>query len=436
MGRTRQAAGNRRSAARRGRAVIASACFCLLLAGCGAGSAPGARPLATGSGRASAAASATASAGLARTPASAGPARTPAAGPAEFLDLVDLAEPGFGLAGLGTGPQTGGYARLVASSDFGRSFTVIGPRTAVWTASDDVFFLSRQDGWYAVFNVNTLAETLYRTTDGGRSWSAFAAPGHNMAAGSGDTVQFVTPARGWLTSTWANAPGEVLYETADGGRDWHLVASLQAAGSHGSGVLPEMGQVRFVPGSTIGWLGGSSFCRQALYRTGDGGRTWQRARVPAPAGSQFGLPAGSGQVLMEPVTLPSGTLALYRSTDGGTRWSRVSVLPGAETAATSDCTPPGVPASFPTLQDGWAAAVRGGHTVVYRTTDGGRHWAMLAGSWPAPFDSESPVIQGESGARAWLVTGHTESGPEVYATVDGGATWRRIDTAANASRVR
>jgi len=397
-------AGGRRSLTRRGKAIITAACFSVLLAACGPASTAGSGPPATG------------------------PGGTAAVGPAEFLDLVDLAGPGFGLAGLGTGPQTAGYARLVASADFGRSFTAIGPRTAAWTVTDDVFFLGRQDGWYAVFNTSTLAETLYRTTDGGRTWRASAAPGHNLAAGTSDIVQFLTPARGWLTDTQVTAPAEGLYATADGGISWHLVASHQPV--RGAGVLPELGQVRFEPGGTAGWLGGGLSCR-ALYRTGDGGRTWQRAGIPVPAGSLFGLPAGSGRSLLEPVTLASGALALYRSTDGGTRWSLVSVLPGAETAQPA-CGLPGVSVSFPTLQDGWAAAVRAGRTVVYRTTDGGRHWAQIASSWPFG-GGGPPIVQGIDATRAWLTTGPYAGGTQAYATVNGGATWRRIDTAATAA---
>src|SRR5579859_1414414 len=188
MRRAGRAAGGRASAVPRGRPMIPSACLGALLAGCGPAPAAGRGPSAPAPGGAPAAGPA-ASTGT--------PARTPAAGPAEFPDLIDLAGPGFGLAGLGTGPQTGASARLVASANFGRSFTAIGPRTAAWTVTDDVFFLGRQHGWYAVFNVNTLAETLYRTTDGGRTWHAFAAPGHNEADGSRDIVQFLTPGP-WL----------------------------------------------------------------------------------------------------------------------------------------------------------------------------------------------------------------------------------------------
>src|ERR1017187_3700182 len=238
-----------------------------------------------------------------------------------------------------------------------------------------------------------------------------------------DIVQFLTPDRGWLVSISATAPAESLYSTTDGGISWHLVASMPLP--HGQGTLPELGQVRFGPGGRAGWLGGG-ICSHALYRTGDGGRTWQQAGIPAPARSWFGLPAASGRTLLEQVSLPSGTLVLYRSTDGGARWSQASALPGATTAP-SACGP-AVPVSLPAPQAGWATAVHAARTVVYRTTDGGRHWEKITSSWPVPPGTGTlPVIQATDATHAWLLTAGSM---RIYATADGGATWRRIDTAA------
>ena len=183
----------RRATARCGRTVTVGACVGALVVGCGS---------AAQHGTASPAAHATASS----LAASAAPASS-----RDHAELINLSQR-LGLVGLGTGPQVRGSARLVASSDFGRSFTAISPRTAAWTVTDDVFFLNRMDGWFAVFNEDTVRETLYRTRDGGHSWQAFPAPSHNVAAGAVDTVQFLTPSEGWLTQTMPTAPGEGLFK--------------------------------------------------------------------------------------------------------------------------------------------------------------------------------------------------------------------------------
>lgn len=86
--------------------------------------------------------------------------------------------------------------------------------------------------------------------------------------------------------------------------------------------------------------------------------------------------------------------------------------------------------SFPSAQDGWAAAAHGARTVVYRTTDGGRHWELTGRTLPGQAGTEvAPVIQAIDATRAWLLT----PGGQLHATVNGGASWRRIDTAAIAA---
>jgi photosystem II stability/assembly factor-like uncharacterized protein len=385
-------------------AVLGAACMAALLAACGGSSAPAA-PDTT---------SATTGQQAAATVSSAG----------ETVDLIDLAAPGLGLVGLGIGAQGNGSARLVISADNGRSFTAIGPATAAGTAADDVYFRNRLDGWFMAFNTSTTADTLYRTTDGGRSWRSSSAAGHDLAAGSQDSVQFVSATRGWLLSVQATGPSESLAVTADGGTTWRDVASLHP--SNGEGLLPELGLVRFTS-SVTGWLGGGQYS-QALYRTSDAGRSWQRVALRAPAGSVYGLPADFGGTLVEPVAAGAG-LALYRSTDGGARWSMMSVLPGVY--ANPGCSVGPGSVSLPTAQAGWVATVRGNRTVVYRSTDGGLHWTKLGTSWPVPADScEEPVIQASDALHAWVLTVGTD---RVYATSDGGSTWRRIDTAALAA---
>jgi photosystem II stability/assembly factor-like uncharacterized protein len=89
-----------------------------------------------------------------------------------------------------------------------------------------------------------------------------------------------------------------------------------------------------------------------------------------------------------------------------------------------------VSVSFPSARDGWAAAAHGARAVVYRTTDGGRHWELTGRTFPGqPGIDPAPVIAAIDATHAWLLI----PGGQLYASVNGGATWQRIDTAAIAT---
>ena len=345
--------------------------------------------------------------------------------------VVDLVSPWLGLVGLGASASgtTGGEARLMLTTNFGRTFTSIGPKTAALTEPDSIFFLDRDHGWFATFSVLTLQEKVYRTSDGGRHWQSFAAPGHNLAGGSADSLQFLNRRDGFLTDVVANAPEESLYRTTDGGATWRLIASLQPERRHGTGVLPELGQTEFAAGGKVGYLGGGMFSH-ALYRTSDGGRTWRKAHVPAPSGSQFGLPALSGQTQAEPVTIRSpGSVRLrtYLSVDGGATWSPRSAL----AAPTAACIGP----IASDLSHGWAAAVQAHQVLVFRASNQGRSWITFRTHVPTPPGSCGPdQITGPGPSQGWLVVpGPVANGAgttRIYTSADGGKTWRRIDQEA------
>jgi photosystem II stability/assembly factor-like uncharacterized protein len=350
-------------------------------------------------------------------------------------NVIDQLSPRIGLVGIGAGPNgLKGRARLVLTTNFGRTFTNIGPRTAKLTEPDSIFFLDRNHGWFATFSVLNLAETIYRTSDGGRSWRAFSAPMHNIAAGAADSLQFITPTKGFLMDTEPTAPAATLYRTSDGGATWHRVATTQPGRRGGPGVLPAVGRFEFEPGGPVGWLSNTMFGSQ-LYRTTNGGRTWRPVRLRAPSGAIRGLPAILGKTLIEPVTIGAGataSLRVYISKDGGTAWSQISSLPKA---ARPSCMGP-IPTSFPALPVGWAAAFRHHNVVVYRTTDEGVRWSALVTPAPASSGFCGPdQIASPTPSRAWLVTpgGSNSNETRIYATTDAGRTWQRIDLAALAA---
>jgi photosystem II stability/assembly factor-like uncharacterized protein len=377
----------------------------------------------------SAAASPAGRAGLARDIAR---SAAPANGDEIVTGVIDRLSPSIGFIGLGDSPtSTNGRAELVRTTNFGAAFTNIGPRTAKNTEPDSIFFLDSSHGWFATFSVATLKETIYRTGNGGRTWRAFAAPGHNVAAFSGDSLQFVSPTKGWLVDTVADAPAQTLYRTTDGGAHWQVVARLDL-GQTGPGVLPELGQVKFEPNGVSGWLGGAPFGR-ALYHTADGGRTWRQVPLRVPRGS-FGLPTVVGHLVIEPVTVPTRgavIMRLYSRPKAGGAWSLFS----SAKLVRQHC-PLMMPTSLESDGHGWAAGYQNHHVFAWYTPDLGGVWRPRLVRAPVSPDACQPdQIMGQPGTSAWLVTPpKAGNGSLVYATANTGSTWHRIDLAALAAR--
>jgi photosystem II stability/assembly factor-like uncharacterized protein len=121
--------------------------------------------------------------------------------------------------------------------------------------------------------------TWYETADGGRSWSHHRLTEYGSYIWSAD---FVDASHGWLLAQDPTV-GEALVRTRDGGKTWT---------SLGSPVLYSDWAYRVLfANSTDGWLYSQSTAPYA-YKSEDGGGSWRRVPLPAPAG---GWPAAQGQ---------------------------------------------------------------------------------------------------------------------------------------------
>jgi photosystem II stability/assembly factor-like uncharacterized protein len=119
---------------------------------------------------------------------------------------------------------------------------------------DKVTFVDRSNGWLVAEYVNnSTLETIpgiYRSSDGGASWSNQTIP---LATGSLNAISFVDTSTGW-----AVGDGGAILNTTNGGQTWNqqtssLTSTLEA--------------VQFV-NATTGWVVGS------ILHTTDGGQNW------------------------------------------------------------------------------------------------------------------------------------------------------------------
>lgn len=117
-------------------------------------------------------------------------------------------------------------------------------------------FVTAEQGW------TIDARSLYRTNDGGSSWSKVEIPGLSEVT----AVYFVDSQTGW-----AGGPNGQIYRSVDGGQKW---AKRKAPVNY------EVRQIQFVD-SLNGWAVGYRYVSSqkrmvALFRSADGGENWEQ----------------------------------------------------------------------------------------------------------------------------------------------------------------
>ncbi len=197
---------------------------------------------------------------------------------------------------------------------------------------------------------------------------------------------------------WAVGEPGVLLVTADGGASWTRQKFF----------LPQRGvDVAFTDVRT-GWLVTDA---GVVLATSDGGAAWtvvEQVKVAVKAiaaadAAHAWIVGGALGAAGEP-----GASAVFRTADGGATWRRT----GFGMAQLADV-------AFADEQHGVLVAL----DRIWSTRDGGRTWRLRR---ELPMTVLTSVAAGDP-RHAWVAGWDTQLGdPLVYATVDGGATWRRL----------
>ena len=220
------------------------------------------------------------------------------------------------------------------------------------------------------------------------------------------------------TSVWyvAAASGGV-WKTTNAGTTWTPIFDDQPSYSIGAITLdpstPEVvwvGTGENVSGRHVGWGDG-------VYRSRDGGRTWQRMGLAKsehigrilvhPKDGNIVLVAAEG-----PLWSAGGDRGVFRSTDGGTTWTPVLQI-DEHTGVTDFEFDPANPdvvyaASYQRRRHVWGFLGGGPQSGIHKSTDGGRTWRRMATGLP----------KGDMGKIGLAVT---KADPTlVYATIEAG----------------
>lgn len=247
-----------------------------------------------------------------------------------------------------------------------------------------VYFADSKRGWVAGDG-----GFVSHTIDGGLTWTRQSIETKDAI----NDIYFRNKDNGYLLA------GNSIFQTDNGGETWHELRRYFA--SDFGGAVPELYSVRF-SGKKRGWVVGSISNNDVVVDslvvyTDDGGKSWQRQRVPTKqelihvdfADEKRGWIVGAGGTILhtddggetwaEQRSGTRGTLyhvdfrneragwavgdraTILRTTDGGLNWLPVEVTVRNTLLSIQ----------FPDENVGWSVG-RGG--VILRSDDGGRTW--------------------------------------------------------------
>ena len=265
-------------------------------------------------------------------------------------------------------------------------------------------------------------ERIIRTNDGGVTWYNVT-PGNLADAGYLVYTSFLDADTAWVQFPDMNKypNGGKLYRTIDGGLTWETFTTPFSGGS-----------LHFVDANN-GWmmadLGvGAGSMAVSIFQTSDGGKTWNRTYTNDPnlAEASDTLPLGGIKNLILPldaetawvggVVYAPGQTYLFRSDDGGKTWFNINlVLP--ENTAESELSLQDM--VFITPTNGLLAlriTSETPQTIVYITEDGGNTWVQS----PVAFEGYG-ILETPSASEMIFYTAD-----QFYVTKDAGVTIQQI----------
>lgn len=254
----------------------------------------------------------------------------------------------------------------------------------------DVFFLDALQGWVVGGGYPVEGGIVGATVDGGRTWTfkSNLIPGtRNPHVVHLQAVWFLDAQRGFIAAD----SGKIL-RTVDGGEHWHAV-------HRGRRFLFDM----YFVDEWYGWAVGDN----NLYRTTDGGATWQR---PIPHDADQPFSARSIRFLDRNVGWAVGTAgAIYHTIDGGESW--------AQQAKPQSGLPKLRALTFIDPDRGWAVGEIG---TILHTTDGGLTWKRQK----TGIGSFLTGVHFSDALTGWAVGfDRSDSSSTILHTIDGGETW-------------
>lgn len=291
--------------------------------------------------------------------------------------------------------------------------------------------LTPGEGW-ATGTVSNGPPAVFHTTDAGAEWQNVSPPG--SASAFITATYFLDPDHAWVA---ASSPGGsdlttvMIYRTADGGQTWEGGVPLSIQGGGGPGPMdfidPQLGWFIASLGAGVGHEA------VEIFRTVDGGMQWQEVSLTSgypnqstPGSLSFacdksGLTFSDGATGWAAGSCPGGGLFFYVTYDAGQSWQQQTLLP-----------PPGYPANiFSDCQCGintppaFVSSQVGFFAVQIYTATGESAFLYLTNDGGVTWSPRALPLMHLIGGPDFIDanTGWVTDGQELYVTYDGGQSW-------------
>jgi photosystem II stability/assembly factor-like uncharacterized protein len=218
----------------------------------------------------------------------------------------------------------------------------------------DIGFADANNGWIVG------REQILRTTDGGESWGPVDLGLKGVLTSPYATKLLVLGPNAVVVGT--NVENKQILRTIDGGATWEVVALVEGGGGGAGSNSTVTGLALAEPSTVFATTGSDHGNRGVIYRSDDGGHTWQTVEESEKPLLGIAFQGKRGVAV--------GVNIAFWTVDGGNTWSRVAV--------------PGTQYAVDFIDDNTVVAVGSGPHVVI-SKNGGKTWQ--------PF--QSPVERGQ-----------------------------------------
>ena len=252
----------------------------------------------------------------------------------------------------------------------------------------------------ATFLAGTSAAELFRSSDGGDTWSPIVFPGALKANLHAILIDPSAPDTYLLAVSSETPQYAGVFRTEDGGDSWHQIPGLEKKQVWALAVW--MGPARII----------AAGAQDGVFLSRDGGASWARLSSPRSAWPQ---PVVS--LAFDPRdenTIYAGTPHLvWKTSDGGGTWQRI------QTGMREDSDIFSIEVNISRRRILFAGACSG----LYRSFDGGVTWSNLERAVGGAFRT---YVVARTPLHPNLVFAGTSSG--LMHSADGGLTWQKISS--------